>query len=120
MRQPAVSRGTRLEPAPDPTCEVDRRADRPRRCIDDSIVVIIQDALGPVHALLEDNTHWLAGIVTTGADPFTPVSAIENSSIMMPNVYLDWISVFAIQNHLLVVLRGNIGVLRRRICDQHT
>jgi hypothetical protein len=47
-----------------------------------------------------DDTHW-AGMVTTDADPFTPVSAIENSSIMMPNVYLDWMSELAIQNHLL-------------------
>jgi len=35
-----------------------------------------------------------------GVDPLVPVSAIENSSMMIPNVYLDWISVSAIQNHL--------------------
>jgi hypothetical protein len=26
--------------------------------------------------------HWFAGMVTTGADPVTPVSAIENSSML--------------------------------------
>jgi hypothetical protein len=34
-------------------------------------------------------TYWLAGMVTTGADPLIPVSAIENSSITIPNVYFD-------------------------------
>jgi hypothetical protein len=48
----------------------------------------------------EAGPYWFAGIVTTGADPLTPVSAIENSSMITPNVYLDWISVSAIQNHL--------------------
>src|SRR6516165_3592617 len=48
----------------------------------------------------EAGPYWLAGIVTTGAAPLTPVSAIENSSIMIPNVYLDWMSASAIQNHL--------------------
>ena len=43
--------------------------------------------------------YWFAGMVTTGADPVTPVSAIENSSMMMPKVYFDWMSVAAIQNH---------------------
>ncbi len=38
-------------------------------------------------------------MVTTGAAPFTPVSAIENSSMMTANVYLDWMSVPAIQNY---------------------
>jgi hypothetical protein len=36
--------------------------------------------------------------VTTGAEPFTPVSAIENSSMIIANVFLDWMSVSAIQN----------------------
>src|SRR6516162_4569366 len=49
----------------------------------------------------ENDNHWFAGIVTTGVDPLVPVSAIENSSITIPNVYLDWMSVSAIQNHLL-------------------
>ena len=51
--------------------------------------------------LLAQGTYWFAGIVTMGPDPLTPVSAIENSSMMIPNVYLDWMSVSAIQNHLL-------------------
>ena len=45
--------------------------------------------------------YWFAGIVTTGAGPLTPVSAIENSSMMIPNVYFDLISLSAIQNHRL-------------------
>src|SRR5262249_44429098 len=48
----------------------------------------------------EAGPYWLAGIVATGAAPLTPVSAMENSSIMIPNVYLDWMSASAIQNHL--------------------
>jgi len=43
-------------------------------------------------------THWLAGTVTVGAAPFIPVSEIENRSITNPKVYLDWMSVPAIQN----------------------
>src|SRR6516164_6354084 len=58
------------------------------------------DALPPRCFCKENDSHWFAGIVTTGAAPRTPVSAIENSSMMIPNVYLDWISVSAIQNHL--------------------
>jgi hypothetical protein len=61
--------------------------------------------------------HWFAGIITTGADRFTRVSAIENSSMIIPNVYLDWISVSAIQNHRLSYCVGDIGVPRRRIGD---
>jgi hypothetical protein len=33
--------------------------------------------------------YWFAGIVTPGVGPLTPVSAIENSSMMVPNVYFD-------------------------------
>jgi len=54
-----------------------------------------------MRALLDDDTHWLVGIVTTGADPFTPVSAIEKSRITTSNVVLDWMSVSEIQNHRL-------------------
>ena len=43
-------------------------------------------------------THWLTGTVTVGALPFIPVSEIENRSITNPKVYLDWMSVPAIQN----------------------
>ena len=50
---------------------------------------------------METKAYWFAGIVTTGAAPLTPVSAIENSSMIIPNVYFDWMSVSAIQNHLL-------------------
>jgi hypothetical protein len=42
-----------------------------------------------VTTLLHLLDFWLAGIVTTGAAPFVPVSAIENSSITTPNVDLD-------------------------------
>src|ERR1700719_2394052 len=62
-------------------------------------VIIKRGRLVP-HALSPDeDSHWLAGMVTTGPDPVTPVSAIENSSMMMPKVYFDWMSVAAIQNH---------------------
>jgi hypothetical protein len=44
---------------------------------------------GQLDFLLAVASHWLAGIVTTGAAPLTPVSAIENNSITMPNVVLD-------------------------------
>src|SRR5271155_3248274 len=70
--------------------------------------------------LLSDDLHWLAGMVTTGADPFTPVSAIENSSMMIANVFLDWMSVPAIQNHLLSYCTatkaslGGVSVTRTR------
>jgi hypothetical protein len=63
--------------------------------------VFISDRRCPHRLALYDGSHWLAGMVTTGADPLTPVSAIENSSMIIPNVYLDWTSVSAIQNHLL-------------------
>ena len=51
-------------------------------------------------SIAETGVRGSAPIVTTGADPLTPVSAIENNSIMIPNMYLDWMSVSAIQNHL--------------------
>jgi hypothetical protein len=43
----------------------------------------------PMTNLVDRACHWLAGMVTTGADPLAPVSAIENSSMTMPNVYFD-------------------------------
>jgi hypothetical protein len=59
----------------------------------------------------------LAGIVTTAAAPLTPVSAIENNSMTIPNAYLDSMSVSAIQNHRFIVLYRDVGVPGRRIAD---
>lgn len=64
--------------------------------------VVQGDGLG-AHALSpDDGIYQLAGIVTTGAAPLTPVSAIESNSMMISKVYLDWMSVSAIQYHLLL------------------
>jgi hypothetical protein len=55
--------------------------------------VIVQGGWLGAHGLSPGTrVHWLAEMVTTGADPLTPVSAIENSSMMIPKVYLDWVS----------------------------
>jgi hypothetical protein len=60
-------------------------ARRPGSCLYRTVkllmVVIKRDGLAP-----HDNTCWLVGMVTTGADPFIPVSVIENSSMSTPNV----------------------------------
>jgi hypothetical protein len=53
--------------------------------------------------LLDGDLRWLAGIVIQALHP-------ENSNMMIPNVYLDWISVSALQNHLpMPSLRGAAG-----------
>src|SRR3984893_12741184 len=82
------------KPSADPTGDLGSSAGSLVGGVERPSAIIIQGGLGP-----HDDPHWLAGMVTTGAAPFTPVSAIENSSMMTANVYLDWMSVSAIQNH---------------------